>query len=206
MDAGSSFRGSRSHEVNVCARSDGSRPPHIEIGFSLGGVYAWIFSVEDYVRAGEILRQPEHGAEIDDVLHVDIAFTDDGDALAGAIDFWRAVKQRRGVVNGGKGRGPDGIAVSVETTGKGEQRLCFAGLRGFLEGAERVEMRGHWKIVQRNYAGNRAAESEWNLWIGGICEMSFDRGLRTGESRCERYCERMRRCRRTPPRCGRGLL
>src|SRR5207302_10338490 len=74
--------GRRRDEVYGRTWRDGSGPLYIQIRFGLTAVETWIYTVQDYVLAREILRQTKKVAKIHDGLNVDIRLADDRDRLS----------------------------------------------------------------------------------------------------------------------------
>jgi hypothetical protein len=60
-------------------------------------------------RGGVAQREIEEFAEVDEVGGVDVGLADNGDGLAGAVDWGRGVPKRKDVVDGGEVVGGDAV-------------------------------------------------------------------------------------------------
>ena len=179
----------RCDEINVGAGRYGSGPLDVEIGFEfvtadetgIGTVHddAKIGSIGHKRRAGGgrggrgdggVSGQAKHGAEIDDVLGIDVGLTDNGDGLSGAIVRFGAGSAVGDVIDGREVGGANSVG-SAAGVGVGEERFSLARSDISLEETNFAGLRVFREIVELHGAGDDGSERCGNLRIAGVGEV-----------------------------------
>ena len=132
IDAEGSIRGRRDDEFYGGAFGDRAGPLDIQIRLGLiARRNAGIRAVHD--NNGVLRGKAEEGLERFDVAVDNVAFTDDGDGLAGTVVDRSGIPERQDVVNGGEIKGAEpktsdrrtGVGISATTEGKERFGSCL---------------------------------------------------------------------------------